>query len=380
MIRNVQALRGIACLLVVLYHVGGWEVTIWPRVKVLYPFRYFGYAGVDLFFVLSGFIITRAHLAHLGDRSKLPGYLGKRFWRIYPPFWVAIALTVTLSAVVAKQDIASLGDSTDWLTWLSLAPTAAGCKPLAVAWTLSYELMFYFAFAGLFLLPKRAAGFIPAGWAALVTYAAVTDWKPVWFPMQMATSPFVLEFLAGGLVAVAPAVRRPGLWFVAGVGWAVIAGSLLNTGSPDELGGIIAARILTFGPSAAMIVAAAVAADGTFTPPRWLVSLGDASYSVYLFHGTLCVSTLFLTWGMSHRFVPHLGWLAVMLTAGVGGGWLLHFLVERPLLRVWRNKPPAKPHIFSGRLPFPRHIPTVRSSAISKVATILVKVARSPQG
>ncbi|MGL4420416.1 MAG: acyltransferase family protein, partial [Gemmataceae bacterium] len=93
MLRNVQALRGLACLFVVLYHVAGWEQLVWPRIPVFGFYRYFGFAGVDLFFVLSGFIITHAHWKQIGQPRHLPTYLYRRLSRIYPVYWLALGLT-----------------------------------------------------------------------------------------------------------------------------------------------------------------------------------------------------------------------------------------------------------------------------------------------
>src|SRR5207253_2853094 len=83
---NLQALRGVACLLVLFFHVAEWELHRCesPAVRVAAPFEYFGYAGVDLFFVLSGFVITWVSFGKLGDRSQLLSFAWRRAWRIFP--------------------------------------------------------------------------------------------------------------------------------------------------------------------------------------------------------------------------------------------------------------------------------------------------------
>ena len=87
---NLHALRGVACLLVFLFHVTAMESKMgaFPGSPFLVPFRYVGHSGVELFFIISGFILTWAHFQDLGDRSALGRYAFKRFWRIYPPYWV----------------------------------------------------------------------------------------------------------------------------------------------------------------------------------------------------------------------------------------------------------------------------------------------------
>src|SRR5437762_363566 len=215
--QNLQALRGLACLAVVLYHVGGWENMIWPRVKVLWPVRWFGFAGVDLFFALSGFIIAYAHRRDLGRAGKLPGYLFRRAWRIYPPFWAALAASAGLSAAVAGHPVFTPGWESDWLNWAALAPRGEGCRIVPVAWSLVYELMFYLAFAGLFLAPARAAAWLAGGWAAVVLGAKAAGWEPGPFWAKLPVSPFVLEFLGGAAAAglLARGVVRGPRWCLA---------------------------------------------------------------------------------------------------------------------------------------------------------------------
>src|SRR5437588_671898 len=154
---NLQALRGVACLLVVVYHTASIESRYGLPFSPLNPVRWFGYAGVDLFFVLSGFIITATSRADLGRPGRLPRYAFRRAWRIYPAYWVALAVGVGVFAVLSPDPVFRTGWATDLRDALLLTPRPELCRFLPVAWTLSYELMFYLAFAALFLLPRRFA-------------------------------------------------------------------------------------------------------------------------------------------------------------------------------------------------------------------------------
>src|SRR5688572_474363 len=88
-LQNVQALRGAACLMVVVYHLQVWDAAFGNPTPVFREVRRFGFAGVDLFFVLSGFIITATNLRHVGRPAAVPGYLFRRLWRVYPTYWAA---------------------------------------------------------------------------------------------------------------------------------------------------------------------------------------------------------------------------------------------------------------------------------------------------
>ena len=333
MLRNIQALRGIACLLVVYYHVAGWENLVWPRVRLFYPVRYFGYAGVDLFFVLSGFILVRSQLA---SPQRWHAFLRRRAGRIFPTWWAALFTTVILSALVAKQSCFGDDWPAEWLAWLTLAPVADGCRILPVSWSLTYELMFYLAFALVLAMPRRLAILAIAAWA--VAFCVQPEANV--FALKMPFSPFVLEFLAGAFVAwLRPGFRR---WMLpAALAWAVAFVAALPGETPDALGGRIAWRVAAFGPSSALVVAACAASEGRWNFPRWLVFLGDASYSIYLFHGIFCVCVLFGTWGMSHAMLPHIAWLTMMVAGGVGGGVGMYWLVERQAGRFRRKVVPT---------------------------------------
>ena len=174
--------------------------------------------------------------------------------------------------------------------------------------------MFYFAFAGLFLAPPRAAKWLAGGWAAAVLGAAAVGWTPGAFWATLPVSPFVLEFLGGAAVAglLDRGVSvRPRRCLLVAVAWVVGFAAVLHETNPDVLGGNLWLRVLTFGPPSVLAVYALAAGEvaGTIRLPRWLRPVGDASYSIYLFHAAFCVSAMFLTWGISHRLLPHLVWV-----------------------------------------------------------------------
>src|SRR4051794_8004614 len=90
---NPQALRRAASLLVLVFHAAQWELHngYTPALPLCYPFEFFGYAGVDLFFVLSGFVITWVSAKKLGDPRQVGGFLVRRAWRIFPLYWACWA-------------------------------------------------------------------------------------------------------------------------------------------------------------------------------------------------------------------------------------------------------------------------------------------------
>jgi len=149
MIKTLQAGRGIAAVLIILFHLSDPHIPI-GRVWGRLPFRSifgWGHAGVDLFFVMSGFLIFYIHGPEAGDRAAILRYLWKRLRRIYPIYWM-----VTLVALAAYFSAPGLGDGHERepvviLSSLLLVHISSTGSVLGVAWTLYHEVLFYAIFA-----------------------------------------------------------------------------------------------------------------------------------------------------------------------------------------------------------------------------------------
>jgi len=344
---NVQALRGVACLLVVLVHLRFWDNAFVGGTPGFREVKYFGFAGVDLFFVLSGFIITATNRKYFGRPAAVPGYLFRRAWRIYPAYWAAMALTVGMAWAFFGSAPLDHEAGGEWVKWLALAPLDGINPIIGQAWTLTYELMFYAAFGALLFLPPRAAAAGLAAWGAVVTAALfLPEPTNVW--AFLPRSPFIFEFLGGCAVAwlAGRGVRAwPGAAVVVGLAWATVGAVLIAQGPEDYTSAIARQplRVLVFGPAAVLIVYAGVATEGRWRVPRWLLLTGDASYSLYLTHFTVYVAALFVGMKVPHTRLAHLVGLATTFAAAVAFGIAFYFLVERPLLNLarGRRKPPA---------------------------------------
>ncbi|WP_076068892.1 acyltransferase family protein [Sphingomonas montana] len=196
-LNGIQALRGVAAVAVILYHVARHLDRAHGTPALMRIFQA-GHAGVDLFFVLSGFIILFVHGRDIGRPARLPHYARQRLTRVWPIYWVALAATV----VLAMLGTTGPPDPARLIWSVTLLPSAQP-PVLGLAWSLRFEIVFYAIFALLIL--NRTLGI-----AALIGWAAVLLFLPAGAaPGALAgqlRDPYNLHFFLG--MAVACAARR----------------------------------------------------------------------------------------------------------------------------------------------------------------------------
>lgn len=349
---SIQALRGFAAAYVVVYHSGlqlGGDpaspdspLLAWLTAHIIQR----GHVGVDVFFVISGFIIAWvAVLARPRPETPL-SFLIRRAWRLAPPYWVMSAIHALLVNPVTPAVFAAS---------LAFLPTDASHAPyygypaLYVGWSLNYEVAFYGAFAlGLWLARRRALVVVA------LLFAGTTVALPWWRfgslandPAQaglfaspwvaMVANPLVLEFLLGCALAALYArlrhrITRGIAWGLLAFGVAVFAWSLLAVPSEFSLAGR--------GLPAGALLAGAVAAEhaGVLRVPRVLVWLGELSYALYLTHPTVIEGVKRLMPALTpEETALQLTRFVVDVSLALGLAWLLHRWVELPGIAAGRR-------------------------------------------
>ncbi len=282
---NIQALRGIAAVAVVLAHLGGPDGFESRWLAGGYDWLAFthgpGQAGVDLFFVISGLIMVVTTQHRVPGPASAREFLRRRVVRIYPIYWVATLPVLALFLVSPGAVNSSAENPPDVLASLLLLPQS-GLPLLMVGWTLTFEMYFYLVFALVLLLPR--AGRLPAlaawGVLTLALAAAFAGSGNPW--LGTIGAPIVLEFLFGAAVG-ALVVRKK---FVAPL--LCTTAGLVGTATALGLGDFPGTwyRALPVGLCLAVTVYGVVGLEGRWrlTAPAWLQKLGDASYSLYLWH------------------------------------------------------------------------------------------------
>ncbi|MBO9710388.1 MAG: acyltransferase [Caulobacter sp.] len=278
-LRNIQALRAIAALMVIFVHLDG--------LLRLSGGASFGSGGVDIFFVISGFIMVAITVD--GGRSPL-SFLVERLARIAPLYWI-LTLGVFALALAAPSLLAGTkADFVQLLKSLAFVPYERGdgtVRPvLFVGWTLNYEMFFYGLFALGLVLPSRRLGIFAVVAALVVLVVLGLGVGPERPLVYFYTRPAVLEFAAGMLlglyagrlpVLAGPLAKGLVLGLALLMAAAVVAGPFVT---PNMANAVVC------GPAALVLVAAALVLErsGWTVSFRPVLLMGDASYALYLTH------------------------------------------------------------------------------------------------
>jgi len=331
---SLQAGRAVAALLVVLFHVTA-SISAAPKYGQHAPlggFFSFGHAGVEFFFVLSGFVILHVHWQDIGCPQVAASYAWKRIRRIYPLYW-AIFLPVAGSYLVLPNSGEPAFRSLDViLSSFLLVHWGTDVTILYVAWTIYHEVLFYALFV-LLILNRRVGIVAFVAWL-LASLVALATHAP--FPWEFWISPLHLLFAMG--MCVAWRLRHGSLPFAATT---TVAGILLfvSVGIDEDYFGVLgsSAGRLLYGLGSAMALAGLVSLerDGRIRTPGAVRLIGDSSYSIYLVH--LPVLSLLAALRLQARLfemVPATVSFVLLAVLAVLPGILVHFVLERPLLRL----------------------------------------------
>lgn len=333
---SIQVLRGVAALLVVVYHLVDAERLYGQGQDLLSGIARLGYAGVDVFFVISGFVMTTIAAGHYRSTKNAGVFLARRAIRIVPLYWLYTSVVVAL-LVLAPSALGAMYHEKSVLASYLLWPQAS-FPLLQVGWTLIYEAYFYILMAlAISMLNERWVPIFLGVWALVLVslqgFRVSTPWEAV------LVNPMGWEFIAGGLVGIywkrIPA--RLGQWClpVGVTGFIGGAAALSHFGLYDQ---DALRRVLIFGSSSVLIVMGLIVREQlrVFKPHRLLRTIGDASYSIYLSH-LFVVTAAAHVWGRSHLNTTgfeHVVFIAATMVLAVAVGVASFHWLESPTNKV----------------------------------------------
>jgi len=380
MLYNIQFLRLVAAMLVVLYHCAARI----PENNSAFQFIFsvggsLGFAGVDIFFVISGFIMahTSSNDAGIGQGFD---FARRRLARIFSGYWPFFVLAVVIFSYYRPEHFAGVNLLKSFFLW----PQSLNLILLEITWTLSFELYFYLLFSLLILFTSLRFRF------SLILFAFVLllvinlyrhfiaqSFSPeniyyMDFWSAFLTSPFLLEFFAGALVA-AWVAKKPGgpalSWFLIGA-CLFLAGGWINEAVYSgliEQGFHVVPRVFVYGLPSCMLLIGLVRLEwkagaaklekltgsistswkfrlrntiGFQAPKKFSALTGGASYAIYLSH----VLILTVVWNTGfNQYVASLSdnmlvLAYLLLTLFILLYSVLHYVyLEKPLHRLFKR-------------------------------------------
>ncbi|OMG90708.1 hypothetical protein BIZ92_20580 [Achromobacter xylosoxidans] len=317
---GIDALRAVAVLAVLLFHLD-------------LPWAAGGFVGVDVFFVISGYLITQSIIDE-GPRFSLWNFYRRRFMRLYPALIATIGMVLVAGYLLtdpatfketARSSIWASLSASNFFFWLNQGyfDAAAQTQPLLHTWTLGAEWQFYLVWAPLIAFLPRRHIWVPA---LLVGSLFISQWL---LSVDASASYFLMptrmfELALGAVLAIRPVrVRKPDAAAVVGLAMILVAVVVYNAETP-------------FPGAAALLpcigaIAWIVGADGRLlrvASNPWMLYLGKISYSVYLVHWPIIVTAKYYWFGPLSASQASLA-----LVASLVFGAALYHLVEKPLIR-----------------------------------------------
>lgn len=368
-LNSIQFLRAVAAILVVYDHslyVQKDYGTSWQQ-NFLHINR-FGCIGVDLFFVISGFIITLIAGNYAG-LSQGKHFLVKRFYRINPIYYLLTLLFlpfIFLQSVnnnllgTGNLSINSMFDST------LILPTRSNVyKPLLIAgWTLSFEWFFYLLFFFLIVCKVRKKVFFIIGIVAFLIVSGAL-FTPHDYRLIFITNPIMLEFLLGCAISYVYLTFKQIpvdigisclLIGVAGYLYFIVVGGFGYIWNYEAtlFTNLSYYRALLWGIPSSLIVAGCVILEKNghcsgIWNNSFMLLCGDASYSIYLVH-TIVLDLLILLYKKTGYFFPAdlMIWLQTIISVAVS--IFFYKLIEKPLLQfMYKSKFGKTGHMPDGK-------------------------------
>ena len=354
MLVNIQFLRFVAALMVVMYHASKHVIATGVDQGFLFSAaESVGFAGVDVFFVISGFIMFYTSKNASGVEASVD-FFKRRIARIYSGYWPFFFIAAAVFAWARPEHFEASNLPASFFLW----PMPLNEVLLDVSWTLSYEMYFYVLFAGLVLLGTQSRFWLLAGALALVTaYNLFQHFVMLGFDPEnyyfntfnglFYTSPFLFEFFAGAVLAAFASrgsARTGWLLLAAGVIGFCIAGCT-NAWVFDgkiEQGYYVVPRVLLFGIPSVLALWGLVNLEnnGRVAPERFSLATGGASYAIYLSHTIFFVATMYLGiygfmqgWTAMEVQLAYLAYCALIVAFSV----LYYQTLERWLHRLFKR-------------------------------------------
>jgi exopolysaccharide production protein ExoZ len=336
---GIQILRGLAAALVVFHHSLEESLAISAKIAPEWVIR-LGACGVDIFFVISGFIIYSVTYGRdPRNPEKAPWFLLKRVIRIYPLYWICLLATIALWS----SGHFYRGLHIDGSTLVSSVFLLPNNKMIVgVAWTLVYEMYFYCLFS-IMLYLRNARTSVLGVTTFICAGMLISNLLPEGVPKHFLANPIALEFCFGVILSYfihSKALDQVWLRYLWLPGLIFMAAGAAFAENEGQTSGIVSnIRYFAWGlPALLMVVSFIQIRFGRSLLTRILMPIGDASYAIYLTHPTMMIIFAFLirfhlAKPIAYPIIYPLFFTLISIVLGL----LTHYFLERPILSCLRS-------------------------------------------
>jgi exopolysaccharide production protein ExoZ len=335
-LESVQALRAIAAICIMFFHIPWFSLIADQEDTSLLPR---GVIAVDLFFVISGFIITWVSI--IIRREDILSFCIKRSFRVIPAYWF---WTVAIFILGGCMEVPKLASSLAFWPNAAIDAPYYGYPILPVGWSLNFEILFYTIFALSLLLGKYAVHgiisaillqvfILPLALYGHITLDPTEITSPPSATISFLANPILLDFLIGIAIAYLYKYTETQLkicHFMLILTCTILswAFSLYNFApSPHPI---------IYGLPCGLLLLTLIIAEKLkiFTVPKWVIYLGDLSYSIYLIHEPIIAAVPMGHLILSQSFYLYFLYLVLILLCVLSGAHIFHIAFEKPMIML----------------------------------------------
>jgi exopolysaccharide production protein ExoZ len=342
-IQNIQGLRGIAVMLVCLFHLITVEEKYGGVNTILPHFLEIGMVGVDLFFVISGFVMVLVTQNQFQSTKGVLKFLYHRSSRIYPLYWVYSFMVLIIYLNKPAWVNSAQGNQVDIISSFLLLPSHL--LPLVmVGCTLIYEMYFYIIYSIiLYFSPQKKLTYWLLLWALIITIVNLTNkvstpWTKVIF------SPLTIEFILGCFIAMIykkhPLKNLSAIILLILISiTGLVSGFYWHQSSTGHLYPANWYRVIIMGVPSVIIVYCLVSAElKSKLTHKWINYIGDISYSTYLSH-VLTFNVLGRVWAYlaKDNLIDNYIMIPTIIVVTILVGSISYKFIEQPLLKLSRK-------------------------------------------
>jgi exopolysaccharide production protein ExoZ len=300
MISNIQMLRALAAIIVFFHHSLPHYVAINGKLSIFKAIAEWGFVGVDIFFIISGFVICHTTIRKERKIQNVSNFIKHRLFRIYLGYWPFFIISFLSTSLFIP---AKLGGINIMGSFFLLDSNMSNLL-LPVTWSLTYELYFYVIFTFLFAFQEKTVRIIiPVTLALLIARAILIPIDKASI-LSFLLSPYLIEFFAGAfLYTIYQKIERKRVILLAVSVGITAFWYGIHIGAKNG-----PVRVFTMGLGSFSLVLTALLLEKykIFRASGYIVELGDSSYTLYLCH--LILLQLFYFTGFRTYLFDHGQW------------------------------------------------------------------------